>query len=174
MKYFSKLKLNAKGFAHVELVMIVATITVIGGIGSYVMLKRSHADPLSSAAICGSGYSYVADNNIYATINGSEKVLGKAQIFRKQISSTQVQFCGLTNSSTYTDGVAKTMSITMSKRKPGGAWSSVGSNSGTFSRYAGPVRTAQISTSYCVSVTGKIVWKGVAHTATAASSWACQ
>jgi hypothetical protein len=46
MKHVSKLKLNAKGFAHVELVMIVVTIAVIGGIGSYVMLKKSHANQL--------------------------------------------------------------------------------------------------------------------------------
>lgn len=56
MKYLRKL--NVKGFGHIELLVIIATIAVIGGVGSYVMLRKSHAD-VSPLSVCGSGYAIV-------------------------------------------------------------------------------------------------------------------
>ncbi|HWT55759.1 MAG TPA: hypothetical protein VN031_01860 [Candidatus Microsaccharimonas sp.] len=51
MKHFKKL--NAKGFAH--WVIPALAIVVIGGIGSYVYLRQSHADPIAHAIVTNTG-----------------------------------------------------------------------------------------------------------------------
>jgi hypothetical protein len=43
MKNFKKIKLNSKGFGHVELLVVLVGILTIGAIGSYVYLRSSHA-----------------------------------------------------------------------------------------------------------------------------------
>jgi hypothetical protein len=173
MKYFSKLKLNAKGFAHVELVMIVVTIAVIGGIGSYVMLKRSHADVLSGSAICGSGYAYpspysLAVNN-QSTITNARSQQGPARVFVYQNKSAQ-KLCAVLQSTGTANGVSKTMGIKLQIRKSNGVVVGTNSNSGTFKYYAGPVYVSYASTAgtkwrynLVVEATPTMVYKGITY-----------
>lgn len=133
MKYFSKLKLNAKGFAHVELVMIVATIAVIGGIGSYVMLKRSHADTISvGASTCGSGYTLFTTVQLYYTNHSTAPA--KLKVYQYINNTTHVyKRCGLLVATGSAFGVAKPMNL---EGYDNGTYKK---DDGTYKYYAGPM-----------------------------------
>lgn len=87
-------KLNAKGFAH--WIVPVLAIVVIGGIGSYVYLRQSHADSLRYIQVINTGSGAAPTITVYP--NDGYKKTGNNVNTLKIYGSYGGQICGYPNS----------------------------------------------------------------------------
>ncbi|HWT55716.1 MAG TPA: hypothetical protein VN031_01640 [Candidatus Microsaccharimonas sp.] len=154
-------KLNTKGFGHVELLVVVITIAVIGGIGSYVMLRKSHAD-ISAATVCGRGYTGFNNGAVGSQLDHNGKV-GPARVYWLHNTTAQ-KICAVVISSGSAYGVSKPMKVSITYTNPR-TTTTVASNRGNFKYYAGPiyVSTSNNACRYEGIGVASMTWKGVVY-----------
>jgi len=120
-------KLNASGFAHQVLILALVVVAVIGGIGSYIYLRKSSA-AVSPAAVCGSGYSIVKSSSTGRSILYVLKNAGAKK------------FCVINLATGTAYGTSKPMlAVGFLQNKTTGIQKNYAQNNGTFKYYAGPV-----------------------------------
>lgn len=145
MKHFKKL--NAKGFGHIEMIVAVVAIAVIGAAGSYVYLHKSSA-ATNYPGICGSGYSY---NYTWPLAK-----YGKIVVYRKKVDATNYRLCAFTIRTDAAYGVRGTTTVKIGNKTP-----TASVDTGNYAYYAGPVYVTTPGGGF--SVGGSVTYKGVVY-----------
>ncbi|HWT56049.1 MAG TPA: hypothetical protein VN031_03390 [Candidatus Microsaccharimonas sp.] len=135
-------KLNMKGFGHIELMVAVVAVLVIGGTGAK-LLSASHADSTTNAsAVCGSGFTKVAAHSMYDfTHDGAYGKTGPG-LLEFYVNYSTHQVCGFVFSTSPAYGVGKSMHIAVTNIYKSGTTfrNAVAQQTGTFKYFVGPAK----------------------------------
>jgi hypothetical protein len=145
-------KLKNTGFAHLELVVILAVVLAIGAMGGIIMLRRSHAAIIGDG-VCGSNYNLIDTKDMYfpgySNPQATLKVYYNQGVYKK---------CALLQAKNAAYGVSKPMTVRADwNTRVGKSYSK--KDSGSYKYYAGPVYIDQ-SNIRSLTVKGTMTFKG--------------
>jgi hypothetical protein len=127
-------KLQNTGFAHLEILVILAVMLTVGGVAGYLVKNKTHADT-NGATVCGASYNATPYKSKDMNFPGYPDRQAVMNIY---YSKKAYKMCGMLIAKNKAYGASKPMSMRLDWTTLDGKSHSQ-SDSGAYKYYAGPV-----------------------------------